>query len=256
MNNNIFGAVFLFGLLAGGISISAFSADMASRVETTEKVFSLHLGVSRIIFDPTSHGATITISNKQEYPILVESEVLLEDQKTRAPFIVTPPLFRIEGFQSSRLRIVRAGGAFPEDRESLNWLCVKGIPPKDGDKWAEHNLPQKTADKVSFQLLFSVNNCIKFFVRPSTIAGNSSNAAEKVKWMKIEDRLKAYNPTPFYINFSSLTVDGKEIKNGGYIAPFSHKEYKIPVDAPSKIQWSVITDYGGISKKFDARIKK
>ncbi|NPE97657.1 Dr fimbrial biogenesis chaperone DraB, partial [Escherichia coli] len=69
----------------------------------------------------------------QDYPMLVQSEVLSEDQKSPAPFVVTPPLFRLDGQQSSRLRIVRTGGEFPSDRESLQWICVKGIPPKEDD---------------------------------------------------------------------------------------------------------------------------
>ncbi|MDO2495886.1 fimbria/pilus periplasmic chaperone [Escherichia coli] len=27
-------------------------------------------------------------------------------------------------------RIVRTGGDFSVDRESLQWICIKGIPPK------------------------------------------------------------------------------------------------------------------------------
>lgn len=44
--------------------------------------------------------------------MLVQSEVLAENQKDPAPFVVTPPLFRLDALQSSRLRIVRTGVFF------------------------------------------------------------------------------------------------------------------------------------------------
>ncbi|MDI8993129.1 fimbria/pilus periplasmic chaperone, partial [Salmonella enterica subsp. enterica serovar Anatum] len=41
-----------------------------------------------------------------------------------APFMVTPPLFRLNGGQKNVLRIIRTGGNLPEDRESLYWLDI------------------------------------------------------------------------------------------------------------------------------------
>ncbi|WP_150149569.1 fimbria/pilus periplasmic chaperone, partial [Enterobacter bugandensis] len=47
---------------------------------------------------------------------------------SKTPFIVTPPLFRINPGVENILRIVRTGGSLPEDRESVFWLNVKSIP--------------------------------------------------------------------------------------------------------------------------------
>lgn len=138
--------------------------------------------------------------------MLVQSEVLSEDQKSPAPFVVTPPLFRLDGQQSSRLRIVRTGGEFPSDRESLQWICVKGIPPKEDDRWAEGKDGEKKADKVSLNVQLSVSSCIKLFVRPPAVKGQPDDVAGKVEWQRAGNRLKGVNPTPFYINLSALTV--------------------------------------------------
>ncbi|EHO3245598.1 fimbria/pilus periplasmic chaperone, partial [Escherichia coli] len=118
-------------MVGGGAHAANVPAATDPEVETTSKVFSLHLGATRVVYNPDSAGETLTVINDQDYPMLVQSEVLAEDQKGAAPFVVIPPLFRLDALQSSRLRIVRTGGDFPSDRESLQWVCVKGIPPKE-----------------------------------------------------------------------------------------------------------------------------
>ncbi|MEB7742644.1 fimbria/pilus periplasmic chaperone, partial [Escherichia coli] len=127
----------LIGILAGVPSVSAVAAGNDGVKNTTVNTFSLQLGATRLIYDPDASGETLTIFNHQDYPVLVQSEVLKEDRTGGAPFVVTPPLFRLDGQQSSRLRIIRTGGNFPTDRESLQWLCVKSVPPRAEDKWAE-----------------------------------------------------------------------------------------------------------------------
>jgi P pilus assembly chaperone PapD len=46
----------------------------------------------------------------------------------KAPFLITPPLFRLNAKEDNVLRVVRTGGNLPEDRESLYWLNIKAIP--------------------------------------------------------------------------------------------------------------------------------
>lgn len=249
-----------------GISIGmAFSSVwvQAAKIEQKEdvipKVFSLHLGATRVIYNPDLSGEPLTVINDQNYPMLVQSDVLAEDQKTRAPFVVTPPLFRLDGLQSSRLRIVRTGGEFPSDRESLHWICVKGIPPKADDRWSEdQNKTQnktKQTNKASLQVQFSVSTCIKLFIRPSAVKGYPEDLAGNVEWLKVGDKLKGINPTPFYINLSELKVGEKNVQDRHYIAPFSSYEYSFPSGGTSRVQWKVVTDYGGKSKLFEAELK-
>ncbi|EFA7448300.1 pilus assembly protein [Escherichia coli] len=223
------------------------------KIETASKSFILHLGATRVIYDPSGNGSTLSIYNNQDYPMLVQSEVLTEDKKNKGDFLTTPPLFRLDGLQSSRLRIVKTGGYFPEDRESLQWLCVKGIPPKTGDKWAENK--NEVDSKVSLQMNFSVKSCIKLIIRPKNIKGNPEDVAGSLSWEKKGNKLKGINPTPFYMNLSELSVGGREVESRHYISPFSSYEYDIPVKANGNVSWKVITDYGGNSNLFEARLK-
>lgn len=249
----------LTGLLLSGSVNFSFAADVSDsgkekNVDLSSKVFSLHLGATRVVYNPDLSGEKLTVINDHDYPMLVQSEVLAEDQKSRAPFVVTPPLFRLDALQSSRLRIVRTGGSFPGDRESLQWVCVKGIPPKEDDKWAEEANKSKLADKVSLQVQLSVSSCIKLFVRPPSVKGHPEDVAGNVTWQKAGNKLKGNNPTPFYINLSELKMGGKEVKERHYIAPFSSYEYPLPAGATGRVQWQVITDCGGKSKQFGAEL--
>ncbi|HGF2897665.1 TPA: fimbria/pilus periplasmic chaperone [Escherichia coli] len=245
----------IFIVVWGLLGFPLHSAATETKIDATSKTFILHLGATRVIYNPSGNGSTLSVYNNQDYPMLVQSEVLAEDRKGKAPFVVTPPLFRLDGLQSSRLRIVRTGGVFPEDRESLQWLCVKGIPPKSGDRWADDKNRNKADDRVSLQMNFSVNSCIKLIIRPDSVKGHPEDVAGNVVWQKRGNKLIGTNPTPFYINLSELSVGGKKVESRHYIAPFSTYEYDIPVSTAGNVYWKVITDYGGNSKQFEAKPK-
>ncbi|HBC0970023.1 TPA: fimbria/pilus periplasmic chaperone [Escherichia coli] len=240
-------------LVAGSLVLGDIAQAAGIESETSSQVFSLHVGETRVIYNPDSAGSILNVINDHDYPVLVQSGVFAEDKKTKAPFVVTPPLFRLDAYQSSRLRVVQTGGDFPRDHESLQWLCVKGIPPKPGDKWAGNK--SSKADKVSLQVQFSISSCIKLFVRPSVVKGHPEDAAGKVEWQKVGNKLKGTNTTPFYINLSELRIGNKKLEHH-YIAPFSSYEFTLPTNASGKIQWTIVTDYGGISRVFEAELKR
>ncbi|EAA1955629.1 aggregative adherence fimbria II chaperone AafD [Escherichia coli] len=231
---------------------------MNAQASENTRVFSLHLGATRVVYNQQSSGEALAVINDHNYPMLVQSEVLTEDKKESAPFVITPPLFRLDALQSSRLRVVRIGGTFPADRETLQWICVKGIPPKANDRWAENDSKNVLDNKVALNIHLSVTSCIKLFFRPLVVKGHPEDVAGEVRWQKIGDKLKGINPTPFYINLSELKFGGEEITERHYIAPFSSYEYLIPktMNRNNIVQWKVVTDYGGISKQFEAKINK
>lgn len=239
------------------IAVSSTRFDISNGdVKFESEVFSLHLGATRLIYDPASLGASLLVVNEQDYPMLVQSVVLSEDRKKSAPFVVTPPLFRLDSMQSSRLKIIRTGGEFPSDSEALQWVCVKGIPPSDGGRWTGVN--NKKEMKTGMRVKLSINNCIKLIVRPSSLVGNPEDVAGKLEWKKSGNKIVGVNPTPFYMNMSSLSVGGVEIKSPGYIPPFSSRDFNTPNGKNGKIdmRWRVITDYGGASQEFHSLLAK
>ena len=215
-------------------------------IEQTSQSFSLTLGASRIIYTPDSKGQVFSVSNEQKFPILVQSQVSAAEggdiTASAARFNVIPPLFRLDGEQSAKLRVVHAGGGLPADRESLYWLCVKGIPPKAEDVWADGKAP--TTAMLNVQV--SVNNCIKLLVRPAAIGRELPQAlVSKVTWKRQGNRLQAINSTPFYINLAAVSVGGKAVANLQHIAPFSSQSFDLPAGAKGNVEWLVINDLGG-----------
>ncbi|ELM3737371.1 fimbria/pilus periplasmic chaperone [Edwardsiella piscicida] len=224
------------------------------KIETSMQRFSVRLGSSRVIYNPSSTGETLTVTNPQNYPILVQSQVFANDMKTKAPFIVTPPLFRLDGQQQSRLLIVRTGDVGLKDRESLQWLCVKGIPPKADDVWTkDQNGKAVVEKKVSVNVQVSIDNCIKLIVRPENIQGQSGDVASSLIWHRQGNQIKGINNTPFYMNLASLKVGGIDIHNIHYIPPFSSYIFNLPSGlVGNNVSWTVINDYGGESKVYQA----
>lgn len=244
-------SVFVLGICA--VAVQAKSAQQ--EIEKKEQPFSVKLGATRVIYNPDSNGATLSVSNPQDYPMLVRSQVLDEDKKTAAPFIVTPPLFRLDGQQQSRLRVVRTGGHMPSDREMLQWLCVTGIPPKADDAWAQDSGVKSKPDHATLNVQISVSSCIKLLVRPSGIRGEPTDVASSLTWQRQGGQMKVTNPTPFYINLKSVTVGGKDVENLEYIPPFDSKMFTLPRGVSGDINWQMITDIGGVSKSYKAELK-
>lgn len=175
--------------------------------------------------------------------------------------MVTPPLFRLDGQQQSRLNIVRTGGDFAKDRESLQWLCIKSIPPKEGDAWVKgKDGKPAVSDKVSINVQFSVSSCIKLLVRPDSVkSAQGDDERLALSWHREGNKLKVTNSSPRYVSLSSLKVGGVAVKDVNYISPFSSSDFLLPgeggKESDKKVYWTVINDYGGESQVYQADIK-
>ncbi|HGM5835952.1 TPA: fimbria/pilus periplasmic chaperone [Serratia marcescens] len=243
-------------LIAGVLTGSAQASTPATKINKKIESYSVGLGATRVIYNPASSGAVLSVNNPNDYPMLVQSKVFAEDKKTAAPFVVTPPLFRLDGHQQSRVRIVQTGGEFPGDRESLRWLCVTGIPPESDDAWAKGADGKKPAAKeATIDVKIKFTRCIKVLVRPGAVKANLLDEAGAVTWKRQGKALQANNPTPFYINLKTLRVGGKEIKEPDYIAPFSAHTFALPKGAAGQVEWTLVTDQGGESRPYTAALQ-
>ncbi len=239
------------GIFVAGVSFFYVGVALA---ENHQQTFSVELGASRIVYPLDGKNAAIRVYNKQDYPVLVKSKVLMvSGKKDFAPFITTPPLFRLNSHQSSVVTITRTGGNYPADRESLNWLCVKAVPPDQDTEWAKNTGEKGVVNNVQVVL----ENCIKLLVRPGELNSNPADIAEKVIWKAGSESLHANNPTPYYMNISDVRINGVELKlKDGYIAPFS--DVNIPVSSVltkgGEVKWTVIGDYGE-KKEMKSRVE-
>lgn len=203
------------------------------------------IGGTRVIYDGAKKEASINISNPDQNIYLIQSWVdggtASRASTEKAPFVVTPPLFRLNSNQQNILRIVRAGGSLPENKESMFWLNIKSIP---------------SADKTQANTLqIAVKTRIKLIFRPAGVKNALEESAKTLTWKRTGNQLKVTNPSPNYINFFNVKVNGIEVKNANMVAPQSEASFDLPVNATSgSLSWQFINDYGGTSKPLTAGI--
>jgi len=252
----------LFGLMklclvwmGGVITASAVTNDASSvnNIKIVNNEFGVVIGRNRVIYPLDSRGVSLSVENTQEYPVLVQSKILNEDEKTTGKFIVTPPLFRLDSKQRNALRINQTSTDFPRDRETLQWLCVKGIPPSDSDLWREDDTKGKDTvknnDGMTVEIQFSIDNCIKLLARPTQLKAKPAEFGQELKWNLRSGRLVAENPTPYYMNLGSVSYSGVKIRPH-YIAPYSTWSFDLPknLKQAGPVTWEVINDFGGLGK--------
>ncbi|WON78984.1 molecular chaperone [Serratia sp. UGAL515B_01] len=190
------------------------------------------VGGTRLIYGESRREVSLSVSNSDIHPYLIQSWVENLDRGSgKSPFLVTPPLFRLDGNQQDLLRVVRTGD-LPKDRESLFWLNVKSIP--------------STSERDSVNTLqIAVKTRIKLIYRPKTLKGVPEDMADKLSWNLSDNKLTVYNPTPFVMNFNRVKVGNAEVKDVTYVLPMSSATFKAPSVGNGPLSWNLITDYGG-----------
>lgn len=147
-----------------------------------------HAGViingTRLVYRGDKKESSLGISNPDTTDYLVQSWVDADSKNhAAAPFLITPPLFRLDAKEDNVLRVVRTGGNLPEDRESLYWLNIKAIPSS------------KHVEGVN-TLQIAINTRIKLLYRPSSVKGKPEEMADKLEWHREGNDLVVNNPTP------------------------------------------------------------
>lgn len=195
----------------------------------------INIGATRVIFNSDAKDKSISISNNDSVPYLVQSwaqSISETGVVGDAPFMVTPPLFRLDGGKRNVLRIIRTGGNLPEDRESLYWLDIKSIPSTNPD---DKSNKLKLAIKAEFKLIY----------RPAVLKQKPEDLADTLKWSRNGNTLTVSNPTPYYMNFSDIYVGSSKLKAPRYAPPFGTAKYTIPAGVSGPIKWSIINDFWG-----------
>ncbi|HHA2288273.1 TPA: fimbria/pilus periplasmic chaperone [Enterobacter asburiae] len=227
------------------------SANVNSQeIQTSQKNFSIELNATRVIFPEGAKSKSISAFNSQPHPVLIQSISLKEDLKTTGSYIITPPIVRLEPQQRSNLLIrLLSNEAFPRDKESMEWICVKGIPPKDDN---EEKAPPAGPEVI---VQISLNTCNKIFYRPDSLTVSPLDFYGKVKWQVNNGSITAKNESPFYINFNNVKYNEKQLIQFDYLAPFSEKTIKENVASRGTIHWNIVTDTGGISTDYKYEIR-
>lgn len=207
---------------------------------------------TRVIFNAAQGETTVRLTNDNSRPALVEAwiddgDVNSTPDSAHTPFLITPPLFRMDPNKDQSLRILFVPGAKPlsTDRESVFWLNVLEIPPKPG--------ASEQAGKNYLQ--FAIRSRIKLFYRPVKLPGDVLTAPGKLTFKAVAGQgaaLAIHNPTPYYITITNLSLGAnrKPIEGtDGMIAPFG--DLRMPLKGVARapatgtpIAFTTINDYG------------
>lgn len=218
---------------------------------STQAAEGLKLPQTRVIFYAGEKSTTAGIQNLSDKLYLVKAEVLNstvqnEQEKNSAPFLVIPPLFRLEPQSQYTVRILSQGAInLPDDRESVFYLSFLAIPS---------TTPPGRADEsaVTAQVSVGIQTLIKLFYRPAELSMTAREAQNKLVFHTYKDTVVMENPTPYYLTLNTLSLKGQNIeleKSGAMIAPFSKKTYHVDGKAEGA-KYTVINDYGAVSKPY------
>lgn len=221
-----------FNVMVLGVGFFASTANAAITLDRT-----------RAIFDGDQKSMTISIYNKnKDLPYLAQAWMENQDsEKINSPFIIVPPIQRVEPSQASQVRIevLPSVAQLPQDRETVYYFNLREVPPK--------------SDKPNV-LQIALQSKIKFFYRPASLKRTSTEMINK-PWQaelilqKQGNKVIVKNPTAYYttiIGVNNSQDKAVEDFQGTMISPFGEKA--LPVDAavlgntPSLVY---INDYGG-----------
>lgn len=225
--------------LAAGLLLSAFAIPASWA--------GVLIDGTRVIYPAKEREVTVKLTNKGSSPVLMQvwadrGDPRAEPQDADAPFLITPPIFRLDPQKGQSVRVVFTGEKLPQDRESLFWFNALEVP----------SLPQD-ADRNLMQI--AVRSRLKLFYRPAGLPGNLPEAIKAVKWRVVPGAgghvLRGENDSPYHLSYSSLVLEqgGKRHDTGGgMIAPYSRHEFSLPgfggQVAGARLRYRWMSDHG------------
>ncbi|VTT28063.1 putative chaperone protein EcpD [Klebsiella pneumoniae] len=211
---------------------------------------------TRVILHEKDKESVVQLKNKGKTPYLLQLWMDNGNPKSRpgeekVPFIITPPVIRIDPGKGQAVRVLADNPNLPKDVESIFWFNMLEIPPK----------PKKTDIKNNNMLQMAFRTRIKLFYRPEGLTPTPLQAYKKLNISLKGNLLRIKNNSPYFITFTKLEV--REDNNSPLLAsvidfhdrminPNESIEYKLVEKTKNaltgkKIFYSIINDYGGES---------
>ncbi|MEA5101246.1 fimbria/pilus periplasmic chaperone [Pantoea sp. S18] len=224
-----------------------FFALLCAILMSGQALASIVITGTRVIYHQDDREVSVQLKNVGTSPVLVQSwvdngDVDATPENIQTPYIITPPVNRIDAGKGQTLRLSMTNPAvFARDRESVSWLNVLEIPAKTKAKTELNTL----------QMAFRTR--IKLFYRPAGLKGNPNDAVKSLSWTVSNGQLKASNPTPYNVSLVTVKVNGRTI-DGEMVPPLSSLTFKISASAGANVSGDYVNDFGAV-QPFTAAIK-
>lgn len=193
------------------------------------------LNATRVIYDGSKKEASLTVHNKSKTEeFLIQSWVDDAAGNKKTPFIITPPLFKLDAEKNNILRIVNITPSLPQDRESVYWVNVKAIPSKSDDSEGKNTLQ------------IAVRTRVKLFYRPAGLQGDLKQAPETLRFSQSGNQIRVDNPSVYNITFNQFYANSHEIDKSGMVPAKGSLNIQLPagVGAVSSVRYNTINDFG------------
>lgn len=208
---------------------------------------------TRFIFPGNEKEITIQLNNTADRPAVAQVWLDKGDAKETpdnitVPFVITPPISRVEGKsgQTLRIRLPNRSGLL-SDREQLWLLNLLEIPPT----------PSSAQTHGNNFLQLAIRSRFKFIYRPAGL-GDRDAAPELLVLSKQGEELAINNPTPFYITITRiLKADNKSLLGKTVVTPPLSTTRVIPTatfKSGDNVLINNINDYGA-TVSVSSRIK-
>ncbi|MES0265152.1 fimbria/pilus periplasmic chaperone [Citrobacter sedlakii] len=219
------------GLLAGLLLVATLGVSSQADAGVA-------LGATRVIYPAGQKQVQLAVTNNDDSSTyLIQSWVENADGAKDGRFVVTPPLFAMQGKKENTLRILDAtNNQLPQDRESLFWMNVKAIPSMDKSKLSENTLQ------------LAIISRIKLYYRPAKLAMSPDEAPANLRFRRAPGTLTLINPTPYYLTVTELNAGTRVLENA-LVPPMGEAQVKLPADAGREITYKTINDYGALTPR-------
>lgn len=191
------------------------------------------LETTRVIYNQNDKSESVVAFNTNEIGnLLLQSWIEDQNDKKSADFVVTPPLMKLAAGKKNSISINKIK-ELPNSKEILYWLNVRFIP--------------SSSDNAENVLRYSMTNRIKVIYRPKQLENVIfEKEVQKITWYFENNDLIFNNPTPYYINLNSISIDSVDITPITYLAPESETRFPLKnnISKNPSVEFKYINDFG------------
>jgi P pilus assembly chaperone PapD len=204
------------------------------------------LPATRVVYAAAQKEVVVPVKNMGELPVLIQAWISdgppeQQPEDSRAPFVLAPPVVRLDAGKDNHLRIRRIAGLAPRDQvEHLYWLNILAVPPRSAN--SDENV-----------LELAVRSRYKVLYRPEGLAAPKGDRAKDTAFSVVGDgddqRLRIANRSAYVLNLGRLVVkaNGREMElENPYVPPMAHVDVVVSagIGRPSEVLFDWIDDEG------------
>lgn len=213
------------------------------------------LGATRVVFPSDKNSVVLAVNNSSSSATwllrawISEYGHDVQSSKKDEPFVITPPLYRLEASDKIQLRINKTqADKLPTDRESVFYINVLAIPPETKIQG------EGKAESMGGHVQFAINNRIKLLYRPQDINDQDEikKALRSLKITRQGEKISVDNKSPYYFTLANIKVNGHDLPDSVMnstdfmVPPFGYMAF--PAPGARDMTWDTINDYGAFVK--------